>query len=79
LIFQSLAALKNSRVGNAPLESQNPIVALEGIAHPTDLKEARDRLWNQFRFVGELMRLRNNKLPFFQKSMRARNLILSTL
>ena len=29
--------------------------------------------------VGELMRIRSNKLPFFQKGMRARNLILSTL
>jgi hypothetical protein len=29
--------------------------------------------------VEELMRIRSNKLPFFQKGMRARNLILSTL
>jgi hypothetical protein len=29
--------------------------------------------------VGELMRIRSNKLPFFQKGMRARKLILSTL
>ena len=29
--------------------------------------------------VGELMKIRSNKLPFFQKGMRARNLILSTL
>ncbi len=28
--------------------------------------------------VGELMRIRSNKLPFFQKGMRAKNLILST-
>jgi len=29
--------------------------------------------------VGELIRIRSNKLPFFQKGMRARNLILPTL